>query len=84
MKKLQNRGQGALATAVGSTAIILVITVIVLGTLFTSAGTIATTTRATAAIGNVTNYTWIAVGLVSVGLVIIGGFGLLGLMGKQR
>lgn len=83
MKKLKNRGQGGLAMAIASGAVVLIVVVIVLGSFFNSVGD-NLDAPATAALGNVTNYTWIAVGLVAVGLVIVGGFGLLGLMGRRE
>ena len=87
MKHLAKRGNAAhMAVTIASTALVLIVTSIVLGSLFTTAveNTGATTSDAGLAVGNVSAYTWQAIILLSVGLLIAAGFSLMMLLTHRK
>jgi hypothetical protein len=85
--KLKNKGQAQLAMAIATTAIVLIVVVIVIGVL-TANLSVGLTGAALAAYNNVnshlifltgsgTNYVWIGLTLVAVGIIILAGMGYL-------
>ena len=91
MKDPKNRGNAAtIAVTVASTAIVLIVAAIVLGSLFTSAystlgsATTQNTTSAWATVSNITVYSWQAIVLMAVGLILAAGVGLISMLYKTR
>ncbi len=69
--------------AIATTAIVLIVVVIVIGVL-TANLSVGLTGAALAAYNNVTNYVWIGLTLVAVGIIILAGMGLVSMMMTRR
>jgi hypothetical protein len=87
--KMKDKGQADLAITIASTAIMIIVVVLVLGQLLPIGGTsvggqnstgYAANAAAYAAWSNVSAYTWTGVQLGAIGLIIVAGFGIIGLM----
>jgi hypothetical protein len=77
--KTDNKGQADLAITIATLAVVLVVVVIVLGQLTANLGN-GLTGNALAAYGNVTSYAWTGIQLTAIGIIIVAGFGLIGMM----
>lgn len=80
---MDNKGQADLAINIATLAVVLVVVVIVLGQLTGSLGT-GLTGAALAAYNNVTGYAWTGIQLTAIGIIIVAGFGLIGMMIFRR
>ena len=83
--KLKNKGQANLVMGLATTAIVLVVLVLVLDQLSTSASVaVSSSTVAIAAYGNTTGYMWTGITLLSVGIILAAGFGLIAMLVMRR
>lgn len=80
MKNPKDKGMvdgGGLAISIATTAIVLIVSVLVITQVVSVGDTaVATSTTARVAEGNISNYIWTGVTLVSIGLVLVAGMGL--------
>ena len=83
---IKNRGNAAqMAITIATVAVVLIVCTVVLGNLFTTAtSSTASSTVATQAMNNVSYYTWQGIVLVSIGLLLIAGMGLIALLARGR
>ena len=80
---LKDRGQVAASINIATMAIVLIIVVIVIGALTTNLG--ASLTGSTLdAYRNITGYTWQALILLSVGIILFAGMSLISMMYGKR
>jgi len=82
---MTNRGQAQLAITIATIAIVLLVVTIVLAQLLpVLTDSTSSSTQAAMAAGNITNYTWTGILLTAIGIIVVAGFGLIGLMLFRR
>jgi len=85
LNRPKNKGQAQLAITIATMAVVLIVVTIVIAQLITSLGTgTGLTGQGLAAFNNITNYTWTGILLTAIGIIVVAGFGLIGLMLFRR